>query len=74
MLKVCFLSMSMSCCFQTQWVTGRIIKTPTRQMKRLNMIKTSINTCTLSLIVSYSNLSQNWKLFTGETCHFNLAR
>lgn len=73
MLEVCSLSMSVSCCFQTQWVTGRIIKTPTRQMKRVNMIKTSINTCALSLIVLYSHLSQYWKLFTGETSSFQFG-
>lgn len=37
--------------FQTQWVTGKVIKIPSRRMEvRVNMIKTSINSRTLRLI------------------------
>lgn len=46
---------------QAQWVTDRVIKIPSRQMEvRVNMIKTSINTCTLRLIESRAVICEDF--------------
>lgn len=61
MPEVCSLSMSVSHCFQTQLAKSSIIKTHAKQMDGGDD-KTSINTSTLSAIVSSSYWPQNLKL------------